>query len=196
MSILNDKAIAALAENDLFLPYFGSKQRQNERGAKAISFGLSQCGYDISLSDKQFIIYDQSCYQSKSFVLDPKNFEDIGYQAPLTQTSDDSFFVLPARSMGLGISRELISMPTNTFAICQGKSTYGRCGLIANILPIEPGWSGYLTMSLINPNPFPVRLYCNEGIGQLVLFDCGQVGEAYSGQYQGQDETVTVSKVG
>jgi hypothetical protein len=57
MSILNDKAISVLAENDLFLPYFGSKQRQNEQGGKAVSFGLSQCGYDITLSDKQFIVY-------------------------------------------------------------------------------------------------------------------------------------------
>lgn len=195
MSILNDKAISALAENDLFLPYFGSKQRQNERGAKAISFGLSQCGYDISLSDKQFIIYDQSCFQSEGFVLDPKNFEDIGYQAALTQTSDDSFFVLPARSMGLGISRELISMPTNVFAICQGKSTYGRCGLIANILPIEPGWTGHLTMCLVNPMPFPIRLYANEGIAQVIFYDCGEVGEAYSGHYQNQGAMVTTAAV-
>ena len=196
MSILNDKAISALAENDLFLPYFGSKQRQNERGAKAISFGLSQCGYDISLSDKQFIVYDQSCFQSEGFVLDPKNFEDIGYQAPLTKTSDDSFFVLPARSMGLGISRELISIPDHVMILAFGKSTYARCGIILNVTPAEPGWTGHLTMNIANVSPFPVRLYCNEGIGQLVLFDCGEVGEAYSGHYQGQSEMVSVSKVG
>jgi dCTP deaminase len=195
MTILNDKAISALAENDLFMPYFGSKQRQNANGAKAISFGLSQCGYDISLSDKQFIVYDASCYQEQGFILDPKNFDDIGYQAALTQTSDDSFFVLPARSMGLGISRELISIPDHVMMLAFGKSTYARCGIILNVTPAEPGWTGHLTMNIANISPFPVRLYCGEGIGQLVLFDCGEVGEAYSGQYQGQDETVTVSKV-
>jgi dCTP deaminase len=195
MSILNDKAISALAENDLFLPYFGSKQRQNEQGGKAVSFGLSQCGYDITLSDKQFIVYDQSCYSDEGFVIDPKNYEDIGYAAPLVKRSDDCFFVLPPRSMALGISRELISMPTNVFAICQGKSTYGRCGLIANILPIEPGWTGHLTMNLINPTPFAIRLYANEGIAQVIFFDCGEVGEAYSGHYQNQGAMVTTAAV-
>lgn len=195
MSIFNDKAISALAENDLFMPYFGSKQRKNERGGKAISFGLSQCGYDISLSDKQFIVYDQSCYQPQDFILDPKDFEDIGRQAPLNRTASDAFFVLPPRAMALGVSRELISMPSHVFAICQGKSTYGRCGLIANILPIEPGWIGHLTMNLINPTPFSMRIYANEGIAQVIFYDCGEVGEAYSGHYQNQGARVTTAAV-
>jgi dCTP deaminase len=196
MSILNDKAISALAENDLFLPYFGSKQRQNEQGGKAVSFGLSQCGYDITLSDKQFIVYDQSCYQEQDFAIDPKNYEDIGYAAPLVKRNDDCFFVLPPRSMALGISRELISIPDHVMMLAFGKSTYARCGIILNVTPAEPGWTGHLTMNIANISPFPVRLYCGEGIGQLVLFDCGEVGEAYSGHYQNQDEAVTVSKVG
>lgn len=195
MTILNDNAIAALQENDLFMPYFGSKQRQNEKGGKAISFGLSQCGYDISLSDKQFMIYDRASYQPEEFVLDPKNFEDIGYKAILNRTANDSFFVLPSLSMGLGISRELISIPDHVMILAFGKSTYARCGIILNVTPAEPGWTGHLTMNIINPSPFPVRLYANEGIGQLVMFDCGQVGEAYSGHYQNQGAMVTTAAV-
>ena len=86
-------------------------------------------------------------------------------------------------------------MPNDVFALCEGKSTYGRCGLIANILPIEPGWSGYLTMCFVNPTDFPIRLYANEGIAQLVLFGIEEVGEAYTGAYQNQGARVQLAAV-
>ena len=116
--------------------------------------------------------------------------------AKLFEQEDGScYFLLPPHSHGLGTSLELISMPSDVFALCEGKSTYGRCGLIANILPIEPGWTGYLTMCLINPTDFPIRLYANEGIAQLVLFGIEEVGEAYSGAYQNQGARVQLAAV-
>jgi len=77
----------------------------------------------------------------------------------------------------------------------EGKSTYGRCGLIANILPIEPGWSGYLTMCLVNPTNFPIKLYANEGIAQVVMWEIDPVEKAYEGLYQKQSARVQLAAV-
>ena len=33
-------------------------------------------------------------------------------------------------------------MPRESLAICVGKSTYARCGIIVNVTPIEPEWRG------------------------------------------------------
>jgi deoxycytidine triphosphate deaminase len=57
MTLLNDKQISRLAEKDIFLPYVGEKRRTLDNGTKAISYGLSQAGYDIRLSSVEFLIF-------------------------------------------------------------------------------------------------------------------------------------------
>jgi dCTP deaminase len=163
---------------------------------KQFHYGLSQAGYDIRLSSVEFLVFDQFPFETDEKVIDAKNFNLKPEVAELHEQEDGSaYFMLPSLSYGVGTSLELISMPNNVFALCEGKSTYGRCGLIANILPIEPGWAGYLTMCLVNPTSFPIRLYANEGIAQLVLFGIDEVGEAYTGAYQNQGARVQLAAV-
>jgi len=197
MTLLNDKQIAKLAEKDIFLPYVGEKRRTLDNGTKAISYGLSQAGYDIRLSSAEFLVFTMDQWDGwHIYEQDVKNMDVEPTATELVETADGScYFVLPPHCHGLGTSLELISMPNDVFALCQGKSTYGRCGLIANILPIEPGWTGYLTMCLINPTDFPIRLYANEGIAQLVLFGIEEVGQAYEGLYQNQTARVQLAAV-
>ena len=88
-------------------------------------------------------------------------------------------------------------MPNDVLAICQGKSTYARLGLVTNTTPAEPGWSGYFTMCFINPTDFPIRLYANEGVAQFLLIQLSSnVEQAYTGAYQNQEAKATLSKVG
>jgi dCTP deaminase len=199
MTLLNDKQISQLAENDIFLPFMGEKRRTLDNGTKAISYGLSQSGYDIRLSSVEFLVYEPLFTTENFFdgpIVDPKNYEANVVVATLEEQEDGScYFILPPNTYALGTSLELISMPNNVFALCEGKSTYGRCGLIANILPIEPGWTGHLTMCLINPTETPIRIYANEGIAQLVLFGIEEVGEAYTGAYQNQCAKVQLAVV-
>jgi len=196
MTLLNDKQIAKLAENDIFLPYVGEKCRELDNGTKAISYGLSQAGYDIRLSSVEFLVFTTDNWGSAPYELDAKRFDTEPTETELVEQEDGScYFLLPPHSHGLGTSLELISMPNDVFALCEGKSTYGRCGLIANILPVEPGWSGYLTMCFVNPTAFPIRLYANEGIAQLVLFGIEEVGQAYTGAYQNQGARVQLAAV-
>ena len=183
--LLNDRQISKLAENDLFMPFVGKKRRTLDNGTKAISYGLSQAGYDLRLSDAEFLVVDKTAGGVPRKWLDPKLADDtIPYDAPLVHKDGSSFFLLPPFSYGLGRSHELISMPPNVIGQCDGKSTYARCGIIINVTPIEPGWAGHLTISISNPTPLPVRIYANEGIVQVMLCPIEEVGQAYTGLYQ------------
>ena len=193
MSLLYDSEIQELAELDVFLPFVGEKRRTLDCGTKAISYGLSQAGYDIRLSPDSFRIFDG---KEKKTTLDPKLMPYSGYEACLNHGSEGAWFVLPPHSFGLGVSLELISLPPCIMGLCDGKSTYARCGIIINVTPIEPGWSGHLTMHIANPTPFPVRIYANEGIVQVMLYQLnGDVGQSYSGNYQNQGAKVQLAAV-
>ena len=197
MALLNDKEISKLAELDIFQPYVGEKRRKLDNGTKAISYGLSQAGYDIRLSPKQFLIFSDDGLYRHDFMLDPKLGDPtVPYEAALVHHEGSSYFELSPFSFALGTSLELISMPANIMGLCDGKSTYARCGIIINVTPIEPGWSGYLTMHIANPTPFPVRIYANEGIVQIMLYQLSSdVDQAYTGLYQNQGATVQLAAV-
>jgi dCTP deaminase len=194
---LVDHQISKLAENDLFMPFVGEKRRMLDNGTKAISYGLSQAGYDLRLSEEEFLIVDKTSKNGRAKVeLDAKLFDNtLPYQAALNHKDGSSFFRLPPFSYGLGRSLELISMPSNVIGICDGKSTYARCGIIINVTPIEPGWVGRLTISISNPLPFPALIYANEGIVQVMLHSIEEVGEAYTGSYQ-NSATISLPAVG
>ena len=192
MSLLYDKEIAKLAELDVFFPFVGEKRRSLDSGTKAISYGLSQAGYDIRLSPDSFRVFDKS---QGAPILDPKLMAISGYEAQLNHGKEGCWFVLPPHSFGLGVSLELISMPASIMGLCDGKSTYARCGIIINVTPIEPGWAGHLTMHIANPTPFPVRIYANEGIVQVMLYQLDGEAEAYTGHYQNQGAKVQLAAV-
>lgn len=191
---LNDKEINALAELDILMPFVGEKRR-DVNGNKAVSYGLSQCGYDIRLSPEQFAIFDNMQYLGPDEAFCPKLNSVRTYDAVLEHGVDGAFFELPPRSIGNGVSLERFSMPNDIGAIVKGKSTYARLGLITNITPIEPGWNGHLTMNFVNASEFPVRLYAGEGIAQVMFFRCGEVDSPYTGHYQNQDAKVQLAAV-
>ena len=194
--LLNDKQISILAENDIIFPFTGEKRRELDNGTKALSYGLSHAGYDLRLSPEGFMVIDNSA--SKGAPLDVKSFDtELMEEQKPRQENGSTFFVLPPFSYALGVSLERISMPNNVMGITDGKSTYARQGTIINVTPIEPGWSGHLTICIINPLAFPARIYANEGIVQIMLMKLdGDVASAYGdGKYQNQQAKVAFAAV-
>jgi dCTP deaminase len=194
--LLNDKQISILAENDIIFPFTGEKRRELDNGTKALSYGLSHAGYDLRLSPEGFMVIDNSV--SKDFPLDVKSFDtELMEEQQPRQENGSTFFVLPPFSYALGVSLERISMPNNVMGITDGKSTYARQGTIINVTPIEPGWSGYLTICIVNPLAFPARIYANEGIVQITFYQLdSDVANAYGdGKYQDQGAKVAFAAV-
>jgi dCTP deaminase len=198
--LLNDKEISKLAENDIIFPFIGEKRRELDNGAKALSYGLSHAGYDIRLSPEGFMVIDNALNQSivPPEPLDVKRFdESVMYEASPIESLGSTYFVLPPHSYALGVSLERISMPNNVMGITDGKSTYARQGTIINVTPIEPGWSGHLTICIVNPLAFPARIYANEGIVQIMFMKLEEdVANAYGdGKYQNQEAKVAFAAV-
>ena len=80
-----------------------------------------------------------------------------------------------------------------------GKSTYARCGIIVNVTPLEPGWTGHVTLELSNSTPLPAKIYANEGCCQFIFLKGNERPEiTYSdrkGKYMNQENKVTLPKV-
>ena len=69
-------------------------------------------------------------------------------------------------------------------------STYARAGLLVNTTPLEAGWTGRLVVEIGNLANLPLRVYVNEGIGQILFFEsdeeCAVSYKDRGGKYQGQ----------
>ena len=130
--------------------------------------------------------------------LDVKAFnKELMVEAEPVEQNGSTFFVLPPFSYALGVSVELLTMPPNIMGLTDGKSTYARQGTIINVTPIEPGWSGHLTICIVNPLAFPVRIYANEGIVQVMFARLSSAADQDYGQgkYQNQGANVAFAAV-
>ena len=192
--ILNDIQIAELARHGMIEP-FSSRLISHTDERPVLSYGLSSYGYDLRLSPNEFKIFQHI----PGTVVDPKRFNpDNLKSAPLLQDAMGDYFILPSRSYGLGVAVESLHLPDNISAICVGKSTYARCGIIANITPAEAGWRGHLTLEFSNSSAADCRVYAMEGAVQMIFFkgDPGQTSyHAREGKYQQQPPFITLPRV-
>jgi dCTP deaminase len=182
--IRNDRWIRRMAREQGMIEPFSEKLMS----AGVISYGLSSYGYDLRVADEFKVFTDLN-----AIVVDPKAFDPkslVDFRGPVC--------TIPPNSFALGRSIERFKIPRNVMAICVGKSTYARCGIITNVTPFEPEWQGHVTIEISNTTPLPARIYAGEGIAQVVFFEASEPCEVSyadrSGKYQGQ-QGITVSKV-
>lgn len=199
MAIKNDRWIIEQASQGTIDPFEPQLVRKialsSGLEASALSYGLSSYGYDVRLSPAEFLIFRHI----PGTVVNPKNFNPNNLESvPLQQDEWGDYFIIPANSYGLGVSMETIKMPPNVTAICLGKSTYARCGVIANITPLEASWMGAITLEFSNSSSTDCRIYAREGVVQLLFFEGEPCRTTYAdreGKYQNQAGTVTLPKV-
>jgi dCTP deaminase len=162
-------------EHHMIEPFEESRVRTGK-----VSFGVSSYGYDMRIAD-EFKIFTNV----NSIVVDPKHFDDRAFV-----DFRGDVCTIPPNSFVLGRTVEYFRIPRNVLAICVGKSTYARCGIITNITPFEPEWEGFATLEISNTTPLPARIYAGEGIAQLVFFasdeDCEVSYADKKGKYQKQ----------
>lgn len=179
--ILNDRQITLLAADGMLTPFVGECVRRNEVGSAIISYGLQSFGYDIRIG-RQFRIFRMPL--DHSGIVDPKNFNPS-----LLQEFEGDVCIIPPNSFALAASVEYITMPRNVTGIVLGKSTYARCGIVANFTPLEAGWHGNITIEISNTSSLPAKVYANEGFAQVLFFRGEEPSISYadrSGKYQGQ----------
>lgn len=167
----------------------------NWKTLPVLSYGCSSYGYDLRLSSKEFLIFKHvpgTIVNPKAF--NPQNLEPVS----LNCDNYGCYFVLPAHSYGLGVALERLKMPNTVTAICLGKSTYARLGIIVNATPAEAAWEGHLTLEFSNSSDADCRIYANEGVCQMLFFEGEPCETSYhdrQGKYQHQPEQVITAKV-
>ena len=107
--------------------------------------------------------------------------------------SHEQPFALQPGQFVLARTWESIELPLLTDAPClaarvEGKSSYARCGLLVHFTAptIHAGFSGSITLELINFGPLPILLYPEAPICQLVFEIVDGVPFRNDSQFQGQ----------
>jgi dCTP deaminase len=172
MGVLSDSQI----QSDIVIRPFA------EEGAKpgAISYGVSSYGYDVRVGRHFKVFTNVRCT-----VVDPKHFDSNSFV-----DVDGDFCLIPPNSFALAETVEYLEISRDVIAICVGKSTYARCGIIVNVTPLEPEWRGKITLEISNTTPLPAKIYANEGIAQILFLRAEEVCQtSYAdkkGKYQDQ----------
>jgi dCTP deaminase len=162
-------------QNEMISPFC-----EDQVGSGVVSYGVSSYGYDIRVGN-EFKIFTNV----NATVVDPKNFDDNNV---VDFVGDEC--IVPANSFALARTVEYFKMPDDVLAICLGKSTYARCGIIVNVTPFEPGFEGHITIEISNTTPLPAKIYANEGIAQVLFLQgdepCEVTYKDKKGKYQKQ----------
>lgn len=186
MGLKSDMWIKERAKNGMISPFCETQVASGQ-----ISYGLSSYGYDIRVGTAFKIFTNVN-----ATIVDPKNFSadnvvDI-------DASESGFCIIPPNSFALAHTIEYFMMPRDVLAICLGKSTYARCGIIVNVTPFEPEFEGHITIEISNTTPLPAKIYANEGIAQVLFFQGDEVCEkSYrdkNGKYQHQ-QGITLPRI-
>lgn len=191
--ILNDEQILELCTRNRMITPFETQLVRTKNGKRVVSYGVSSFGYDIRLGTNFKYMEPSSNYDA---IIDPIDASSENAWVSTTLGREESF-IIPPHGLVLGHSLERFEMPTDVIAICLGKSTYARCGLIVNVTPLEPGWTGWLTIELTNTSPRPLAVHVGQGIAQLLFFRGAEPFTSYAdrgGKYQNQQQEAVVSR--
>jgi len=176
MALMSDKWITRMCKEHKMIEPFEEKQVRKGQ----ISYGVSSYGYDIRVADEYKIFTNVN-----ATLVDPKAFDNRNF---VTISGDHC--IIPPNSFALAKTVETFRIPRSVLAVCLGKSTYARCGLIVNVTPLEPEWEGVLTLEISNTTPLPAKVYSNEGIAQLLFLQgdepCMVSYKDKSGKYMNQ----------
>ena len=186
--IKSDRWIIQMAKEKGMIEPFEPKQIKEVRTPsgmkKVISYGTSSYGYDIRVAST-FRILDPA-QQQNSGINDPKDFDFTGFKEYRGDVC-----LIPPHGMAIAQSLEHFRIPREVLVICQGKSTYARCGIQVSIAPLEPEWEGRLTFSIANTTGRPARVYANEGIAQILFLESDDVCQVSYADKQGKYQKQT-----
>lgn len=184
--ILSDRDIIKYynAGKSLVTPFAGSKQ-----ATQGISWGLSSAGYDIRIADK-WITFNNPYSLKAASIIDTHDFSNL--PSTTREIVQQSLIIKPGETV-LGVSVEYFDIPSDLMGICVGRSTLARLGILVNTTPLEPGWSGFLTIEITNLNKNrAIRVHANEGIAQVIFMQTSSLVQSAYGvtgqsQYQNQE---------
>jgi dCTP deaminase len=103
---------------------------------------------------------------------------------PEYRTTDSKRPVVGQNSFALATTEEEIKIPNGILALLHGRSSVGRLGLsIENAGLIDPGFSGQVTLELMNEVEYDIELVAGMRIGQLTFHEMKTAPEVGYSEY-------------
>lgn len=107
--------------------------------------------------------------------------------------TEDQPYILEAGKFVLANTLERVELPIFDDRPClaarvEGRSSFARCGLLVHFTAptIHAGFSGRITLEIINLGPIPINLYPGSYICQLIIEEVQGVPRRNDSQFQGQ----------
>jgi len=181
MTVLSDKDLKKLIEEN-----------------NAIQAGKGpEINYDLQLGPSSFDLrlgYEFGIINTRKIEkIDTKNMEK--YEEVIekeTHSSEDGVVIHPGEFI-LGSTLETINVPKNLVARVEGRSSYGRLGIIIHATAgfVDPGFEGDITLEIQNLGNAPVKLYPEDRVCQIVFETMtseaeNPYNEKTDSKYQGQ----------
>ena len=133
-------------------------------------------------------------YHKRSKPVDTRDIPaDLTYEVDMNSNEDRALSLSPG-VLFLASTVEHIQLDHTVGARVDGKSTLGRLGLSIHCTAgfVDPGFVGNITLEIKNENKFPIVVYANMPICQLVVFRLDTPtstpygSEGLGSRYQGQ----------
>lgn len=139
--------------------------------AGGVTYGLAEVGYDVRI--KQGLHF---------------KWDDLGNKITVVDHGDGYSQELLGWALNVNIIEEF-TMPKDLVGIGHPKSSWNRQHLRLGTPVIEPGWNGFLTISLNYVGERNLMIEPGAGIMQ-VIFHRLESEAAYQGRYQNQADTI------
>lgn len=155
MQLVNNDKMKCLFENEdlIITPILSTDQ-------------IGQASIDLRLGN----IFKVSRQTREGFIDVSKDNIEKFFDTSYRDFGED--FILYPNQLVLANTFEFIKLPSNIMANIYTRSSINRLGVKISSVA-QPGYSGTLTLELINRSDSPVKLKCGMRIIQLVLFDIG-----------------------
>ena len=112
--------------------------------------------------------------QSQVASINPGEEEDLSKRRRLYQETFVPFgsqFILHPDQFVLGSTLEYFGLPLNLFGSVEGRSSWGRLGLIiATATGVNPGYRGVVTLELRNIGEVPIHLWPGWWVAQISFY--------------------------
>ncbi|PSG99286.1 MAG: dCTP deaminase [Nanohaloarchaea archaeon SW_7_43_1] len=159
MTILSDKDLRELIEEENAVDVTEGPELDH-------SLQMGPSSYDLRLGYEFGILNTRKIEK-----IDTKNMERYDNFIETEKHSADEGVVIHPGEFILGSTLEKLNIPDNLVARVEGRSSYGRLGIIvhATAAYVDPGFSGDITLEMQNLGNAPVKLYPEDRVCQVVF---------------------------
>lgn len=159
MAILSDRDIKELVE---------------EKNAVEVEKG-PDLDYDLQLGPSSFDLrlgYEFGIIDTRRIdMIDARNMEKYRKCIQTEQHTPEDGVVIHPGEFILGSTLEMLNVPNDLVARVEGRSSYGRLGIIVHATAgyIDPGFKGDITLEIQNLGNAPVKIYPEDRVCQVVF---------------------------